>query len=428
MVLKKILSALLLFGFLEASENLHNNLSNKPNKSSAPKNSLLNCVTGIRDIQKIILAYLFTWDNPIKLLHHSKHCENRTISSIAFTPNDKYLISCGLSNCDTYKNPKSAIHNSVITQWNLNSGKPEKTITCTRSRDLTVSPNNKYLLCTDSAYDKVGSLFNSTTFDPAGEIVQISWPSSAGITFSPDGKYLAIGQIGDLPITLYDISAKIRDKGKMIGERPSQYVYTSFSAIAYSPDGKMIAATTNYSSYRVKVWDVTSGNEILDIGNGIFEIYVTQICFTHDSKNLVFSNNYGMLTILDIDNSHTRNIYQETHGNHASKIVSFTISRDGKFLFLITYDAGKIMYAVHLFDLLTYKEIDSFVLSTGVATLSSNGFYIAQVTANKDIEILSNQALEIENVDSEEIQDKKGDSAKQEAGRNEESSSGCVIM
>ncbi len=162
------------------------------------------------------------------------------------------------------------------------------------------------------------------------------------ISFSGDGKYLAIGRGNNAThnLDIYDFSkdsitksfllvnyfmnyvnaVKFSDDGKYLAVAYSGYqtenekdVFSSIVAIfntedwsliknlnfgesgqvadlAFSPDGSKLAATYIEGEAKTIIWDMTDFSEKWRYNGGINTISVSSICFTKDSKNLLISN------------------------------------------------------------------------------------------------------------------------------------------
>ena len=107
------------------------------------------------------------------------------------------------------------------------------------------------------------------------------------IAFSPDGKYIAAGRNIFNVVLLYN--AKTLEVEKAFKGRESDFWGNrTAKSLSFSPDGNFLAAAGIDDA--VVVWDVTSGSEIL---------HLSEIAQPH---SLAFSPNGKMLTIAGLDN------------------------------------------------------------------------------------------------------------------------------
>ncbi|MRR18509.1 MAG: WD40 repeat domain-containing protein, partial [Deltaproteobacteria bacterium] len=184
---------------------------------------------------------------------------SRSISSLVFTPDGKYLASGGQDN-------RARI-------WDVASGRQVRTST-TGFTDafswilsLAFSPDGRKLAAGGFTSDIM--IWDAKTGRDVKAIpVGGKYLSSAtSITFSPDGSRIAAASIlsegNDVHrhiIQLFD--AKTGNRIRIIGEQTEQ-----FASVAFSPDGKYLAAGTGVygaavSDAAVRLWDVKSGKEL----------------------------------------------------------------------------------------------------------------------------------------------------------------------
>jgi WD40 repeat protein len=80
-------------------------------------------------------------------------------------------------------------------------------------------------------------------------------------------------------------------------ERLIETSLSSFANVAFSPDGRMIAARSTQDSF-VGVWDVATGRELFLIRG--HRHYVTSIAFSPDSEHLAVGCAGGRIAIWDV--------------------------------------------------------------------------------------------------------------------------------
>jgi WD40 repeat protein len=129
-------------------------------------------------------------------------------------------------------------------------------------------------------------------WDTATGKLRRRWAAPAGwsLVFSPDGKTLATGD-GDCTVQLWEaVSGRlIRRFGKPLErDRPHRLVIAGTTSIAFSPNGKTVAAAVT-SENTIYVWDVASGKEVCQckghpIGQNHGWVYA--LAFSPDGKTL----------------------------------------------------------------------------------------------------------------------------------------------
>lgn len=445
MVHRKIASIVLLFGYLNSSEmeiddrevNFQKGKKLK-NLNITIKKSLLDSAIPIKDVQKIVLAYLHTWQNKITTLLHSNYFTDKRITSLVFSKNGKYLISCGKHDRDL--DLSSGPQNSIISLWNIKQGMPEKSIANTKGREIIASAEGRYFACLEDV-SKI-KIFDFMTLKPLSAISHTGSVCPTSLCFSPNSEYIAAtaSSSTSASLTIYDTKTGLEAKRL---EPKIFYEIGQFSAIAFDREGKKIfkiqfESGPPYSATGpfLEIWDIEAGKVdiVYDYGDA------DQICFTANGK-------YFILKYRNKLTFHATQIPYEVIREYTSPgIKNFMVSSDSKYLFFVTREIirkrdkkqfAKIVYVTHVLDLLTFNEIDKFSVTGELLsdsepadiTFSLNGIYIAQATTNNNIEIFSNQALEIENTDPEEIQNNVNNCSINSATLiNHESSSDCTIM
>jgi WD40 repeat protein len=99
--------------------------------------------------------------------------------------------------------------------------------------------------------------------------------SSPKVTFSPDGTPIAWDSVDDA-LRLWDVST-----GKLIVTLKGQ---TDVESLKVSPDGMRVASL---SDYRMKLWNVSTGREILLRGSSPHADYASYFTFCEDGTRLI---------------------------------------------------------------------------------------------------------------------------------------------
>lgn len=187
---------------------------------------------------------------------------SRWPGNIAFTPDGSKL----LVTTDDYK----------VFFWDLQTNKESKTIIdlaysgATRYPDVSISPDgaNLAVVLKDTLY----------VWDFSGK-VKFHVPAypgiyNAGLSYSPSGTSIAMFSMGRTGIDLLDAST-----GKLI----HKFSLEKIGGISFSPDGKYIAGF-NYDKNIVTVWDLVDNNKIAEIETGVF---ISSITFSPESDILL---------------------------------------------------------------------------------------------------------------------------------------------
>jgi WD40 repeat protein len=117
-----------------------------------------------------------------------------------------------------------------------------------------------------------------------------SWRGGRPVRFSPNGELIALGGMDKIAILSSERGETLREIGPH-----GHYIM----ALAFSPDGKMIASGTRNSIPKsVAVFDVDTGKLLFEFDghtNGI-----TGVAFSHDATRLVSTSGDGTLRFLHL--------------------------------------------------------------------------------------------------------------------------------
>lgn len=159
---------------------------------------------------------------------------------------------------------------------------------------------------------------------PPGARTRFVIPASAGsqqfscLTFSPDGKILALGG-SDKRIHLFhtDSGRHIRSFGSHLNE-----VWT----VAFSPDGRLLASGGR-ADFVVRMWDPATGSELKPC-DGPHRGGITRVVFFRDASQLISAGGSWDPTIRVWDVGRREQV-SELHG-HADYIDSMDLARHGR--------------------------------------------------------------------------------------------------
>lgn len=212
--------------------------------------------------------------------------------------------------------------------------------------------------------------------------VRLRHPGSVtALAFSPDGKWLA--STSHNAIFQPDRTLRVWDArtGKELRRLDVETDWHWFSSVAFSPDGKNVAAGSERGP--IRLWDVESGKKIRDfLGNGS---PVTSLAFTPDGKCLMSSARRDGIRLWD---ANTGKKIKDLSGRFVSGAFSF----DGKTLAAVGLDDQLI----HLWDrtsgrnwrLLNDKAKQAWAEQNTWAALSSDGKALALIRRDGLIRLL----------------------------------------
>ncbi len=286
----------------------------------------------------------------------------RGVDGVAFSSDGKKLISWG--------------SDRTVRVWETNSAKEllrlgDKDFGCKDWFIKCLSPDGKLLavvkpeakqtLLFQKYYEAQLHLWNLETGKDAQ---QRAYPI-AGAAFSSDSKILAIAEANHnrlSRIVLLDV-----ENGKERAASPGQKAYET--ALAFSPDGKMLASAgfgQSNSRYALHLWDVDSMKELRATPPivGPFST-VTQLAVTPDGKTLISRCGENHVRLWDVATGKERNLAE----GPSQAIHCLAYSPDGKFL------ASTSANQIWLWSATTGKV---------VRTLDGSGAYISSLAFSAD--------------------------------------------
>jgi WD40 repeat protein len=224
----------------------------------------------------------------------------------AFTPDGKTLVG----------------GRETLTIWDVATGKTrvvsDQQVRLIRA--VTFAPDGKTLF-TASFQDPALSARDTATWE-VSRTQSLSGRSALSAVLSPDGKSLAVGIAspgGESRLALVD-AATFEPRAAVA------MVEQAVGALAFSPDGKMLAASTLGDEGRqVILCEAVSGREIRHLrlpapANGL--------AFAPDSKSLAVGTRDGTIILFDPGNGSTRGSFAA----HASQITRLAYAPDGRTL------------------------------------------------------------------------------------------------
>ena len=228
------------------------------------------------------------------------------VSSIAFSPDSKTLISGGYDN--------------TVRLWNVRTGTLLHTLEEHKHEvdDVAFSPDGKLFGSID-ADDNI-RVWDAHTIQrmytiERGSVITIGYGIVNRLAFSADSKVLAIG---------YSHSAlHLRDArtGKFLKSRGTQ---SSVNAMAFSSDGVTLA-TGAYGRGSIDLWGARTLNHWQTLGSHGEVNYVNSVVFSADGKTLASAGGDNNIKFWDA----VTGVYLRTFTGHTSDVLGVSFNPNG---------------------------------------------------------------------------------------------------
>ncbi len=244
------------------------------------------------------------------LRHDAPHAEAQIVSSVAWHPGGAELAT--------------VTRGDTITLWDLASGKPRRVVRAPTggwTGDARAVYNPAGTLLASGSRDGTVRLWDAATGEPAGALPGHTG-SALDVAFSPDGRRLA--SVGyDRTVRIWDVATR-----SAVGVLPGD---AEGYRIAYSPDGRLIAAAS-VGGGNVRLWDAQTFEElaVLPHGNRVYGL-----AFDPDGARLAIGSGDNTIRLWDLA---SRNEVCQLRG-HNSYVHAVAFSPDGTRLASASGDA-----------------------------------------------------------------------------------------
>jgi RNA polymerase sigma factor (sigma-70 family) len=318
---------------------------------------------------------VYLWDAATGKLLHELSTGQFAVSHIAFAADSKSLASAGPA--------------QSVQVWDVATGKKVEDLgnkpvagrfAFAAGGGAAVSADRKYLAWQHVEPATQSFALKLMDLTTGKQLPEIKAPlgGAQSLTFAPDGKTLAWAAVQG-EVVLWDVAA-----GKEQQRLPSERLAGLASAIAFSPDGKAVAVSRGVEG--VEVWEVATGKQVARAGEAARRAGArlvvssnlsgpgTALAFSPDGKRLAAS--FGGTAVRQFGAADCKEIEGPT-GGHRAPVAALALGADGK-----TVVTGGRGDPVCFWDLATGKRAGTAALPEGatLVALSADGRRFAAAT------------------------------------------------
>ncbi len=287
-----------------------------------------------------------------------------SVDGIAFSPNGKTLAA------------NSGNPHLTVRLWGIENGQLEKTVEDPNNQgdgaaNVSFSPDGQFLWAQGSLWrEKDGARLTSLE----SILRKVAPPYiPARVAFSPDGKMLTLGYL-EGHLQLWDL-------GEMKLIRELEGYQGEVLDLAFSPDGKTLAAIFGYPDFAIQLWKVPEGEGLFSIKGHEWTYVFTQLVFSPDEQTLatVSKNEDGSYQGMVVE------LWSAVDGERLSElemvgVTTVVFSKDGDILATGSYD-----HTVRL-----WRAADGALLKT----LSGHGDYLTDLAFSPSGEMLASSSYD----------------------------------
>ncbi len=285
------------------------------------------------------------------------------VSGVAFSPDGKRLAS---------------VNDRTVKVWDTTTGQETLTLKGHSGMVMGVafSPDGKRLA--SASQDGMMKVWDAASGQELLTLKGHPWIINS-VAFSPDGKRLASGS-WDQTVKVWDVT-RAQESLTLKGHTDEVY------SVAFSPDGRWLASAGR--DRKVKLWDASSGQETLTLKGHTGA--VASVVFSPDGKRLASATGYFYDKLTKSKPGEVK-VWDATSGQeiltlkgHARGVLSVAFSSDGKRLASASWDQTvKVWDAMSGQEMLTLKGHTNGV--AGVA-FSPDGKRLASASWDQTIKV-----------------------------------------
>jgi WD40 repeat protein len=303
---------------------------------------------------------------------------------VQFTPDGKHLLS---------RSSDGSIH-----RWEAATGKALDPLALAQPLQAVPSPDGKVLVV-PSAADQTGMFADAATGKELGKIPILLRNFSLAMLFSPDGKTLAVRQVQEKNIALFEVpTGKLLRSFAIVPGGPGpvgggRLGNASVPVMFFTADGKTLAAFADPAT--LALWDTQSGERVGAL-TPISPAPIQSGAFSPDGRCIALDLGDGTVALYELASGKVRRTYGSKvpqpknpgfvggggFGTTASPLPAARVAfgRDGQMLMHAGLD-----HIIHVWDVTSGQEVAAFKGHAGSVNsiaVAPNGKTLASASAD----------------------------------------------
>jgi WD40 repeat protein len=304
-------------------------------------------------------------DGPKRTPRIIKTSHTSAIVGVAFSPDGKTVATSS--------------RDRTIAFWDVAT---RKRLHIIRHREpfgpLVFSPDGGLLAVVAGKAQREVLLYDATTRKEKGKIGEFR-TFLRSLAFSPDGKILAAKEDGSSVVTFWDTST-----GKKTHTLKGHTAVCDFHRQPFSPDGKRFV--TGSKDETIRIWDVATGKTLKVLEGHDGPVYCA-VTFSPDGKSVVSGGDRDRtVRVWDAETGELK----KTLEGHTGGVRFVGFGADSRTIVSVTAENGE----VRVWDLATEKVKRSFSWFSGVIFLHSYQSFIDRSPDGKTLAIAIEKSLE----------------------------------
>jgi WD40 repeat protein len=309
-------------------------------------------VSGSRNLANVLFPFVPQGDNAVRVwdLASGQEVQRFTghedwVNSVAVTPDGKYVVS-GSGN--VYLLPLILGRDNTVRLWDLASGQEVRRFTGHDGPVYSVAatPDGQYVV--SGSNDKTVRLWELAT---GKEVRQFTGHERdvLSVAVTPDGKYIVSGS-ADKTVRLWELATG-KEVRRFTGHE--NWVWS----VAVAPDGKYVVSGSGpvfiVGDKTVRVWELATGKEVLRFTG--HEDSVLSVAVTPDGKYVVSGSGDGTVRLWDLATGRLWNLVTggrevRRFTGHEESVTSVAVTPDGKYV--VSGSADKTVRVWYIGDLM----------------------------------------------------------------------------